>query len=75
MAESQKIQTTEYANQNDYYWAFTPVKVVIYQSIHSKLVGFLAHVHKFSRLLYKFEVWVSCEAVCNVFDQFFSLVF
>ena len=35
-------------NQNDYYWAFNPVKVVIYQSIHSSdLAGYLAHDQKF----------------------------
>ena len=39
------------------------------------LAGFLAHVQQFSRLLDKFEVWVSCEAVCDNFDQFFCLIF
>ena len=63
-------------NQNDFYRAFTPAKVVIYQSTHaSDLAGFLVHVQKISRLLNKFEVWVSCEAVCNIFDRFFSLIF
>ena len=39
-------------NQNDIYWAFAPVKVVIYQSMHaSDLAGFLEHVQKISRLL------------------------
>ena len=39
------------------------------------LAGFLAHVQQFSRLLDKFEVWVSCEALCDIFDQFFCLIF
>ena len=39
------------------------------------LAGFLAHVKQFSRLLDKFEVWVSCEAVWDIFDQFFCLIF
>ena len=33
------------------------------------LAGFLAHVQKFSRLLNKFEVWVACETVCDIFDH------
>ena len=33
------------------------------------LAGFLAHVQQFSSLLDKFEVWVSCEAVCDIFEQ------
>ena len=37
--------------------------------------GFLAHVQQFSYLLNKFEVWVSFEAVCNILDRFFSLIF
>ena len=37
--------------------------------------GFLEHVQQFSRLLEKFEVWVSCEAVSGIFDQFFLLDF
>ena len=63
-------------NQNDFYWAFTPAKVVIYKSIHaSNLAGFLARLQKlFPLLLNKFEVWVSCETVCDMFDQFFSLI-
>ena len=36
---------------------------------------FLAHVQQFSRLLDMFDVWVSCEAVCDIFDQFFWLIF
>ena len=28
-----------------------------------------------SRLLDKFEVWVSCEAACYMIDQFFCLIF
>ena len=35
------------------------------------LAGFLVHVQQFSRLLDKFEVCVSCEAVWEIFDQFF----
>ena len=31
------------------------------------LAGFLAHV-QFFRLLDKFEVWASCEAVCDIID-------
>ena len=55
---------------------FTPAKVLIYQSTHaSDLGGFLTHVQKFSRLLKKFEVCVSWEAVCNIFDRFFCLIF
>ena len=38
------------------------------------LAGFLVQVQQFSRLLGKFEVWVSYEAVCNIFDQFFCLI-
>ena len=32
----------------------------------------MGHVQQFSRLLFlnKFELWVSCEAVCDIFDQF-----
>ena len=37
------------------------------------LEGFLEHIQQFSRLLDKFEVWISCEAVCDIFDQFFYL--
>ena len=37
------------------------------------LAGFLAHVKKICRLLDKFEVWVSCEAHCDIFDRFFFL--
>ena len=49
---------------------------LFYQYIHaSDLVGFSAHVQKFSRLLNKFEVWVSCEAVCDIFNRFFCLIF
>ena len=63
-------------NQNEFYWTFTQAKVVIYQSIHaSGLAGFLTHVQQFSRLLDKFEVWVSCGAVCDIFDQLFCLIF
>ena len=63
-------------NQNGIYWTNTTVKVVIYQSINaSDLAGFMAHVQQFFRHLDKFEVWVSCEAVCNIFDQFFCLFF
>ena len=39
------------------------------------LAGILAHVQQLSRLLDKLEVWVSCEAVCDIFDQFFCLIF
>ena len=39
------------------------------------LAGFLAHVQQFSLLLDKFEVWVSCEAVCNIFYWFLCLIF
>ena len=39
------------------------------------LAGFLAHVRQFSRLLNKFEVWVACEALCDIFDQFFPFDF
>ena len=35
----------------------------------------MAHVQQFSYLLNKFEVWVSFEAVCNILDRFFSLIF
>ena len=35
----------------------------------------LAYVQQFSRLLDKFEVWISCEAVCDIFDQFSVLLF
>ena len=49
---------------------------VIYQSIHaSDLADFLTHVQNFSRLLNKYEVWVSCEVVCDIFDRFFRLPF
>ena len=42
MDESSKIQTTKFISQNDFFWAFTPRKVVIYQSIHlSELANFL----------------------------------
>ena len=34
------------------------------------LAGFLAHVKKFSRLLNKFEVWVSCEELSDIFIGF-----
>ena len=39
------------------------------------LAGFLVHVQQFSRLLDKFEVWVTCEAVWDIFSQFFCLIF
>ena len=54
-------------------WAFTPAKVVIYQSEHlSDLAGFDARSEIFPRrLLNKFEVWVSCEALCDIFYRFF----
>ena len=39
------------------------------------LASVLAHVQQFSRLLKKLEVWVSCEAVCDIFDQFYCLIF
>ena len=32
----QKIQTTEYINQNYFYWAFTPVKVSIYIRVYTR---------------------------------------
>ena len=38
------------------------------------LAGFLAHVQQFSRLLGKFKVWVSCEAVSDIFNYFFCLI-
>ena len=38
------------------------------------LAGFLVHFLQFPRLLDKFEVWVSCEAVLDIFDQFFCLI-
>ena len=34
----------------------------------------MAHVQQFSRLLDKFEGFF-CEAVCDIFDQFFCLIF
>ena len=37
--------------------------------------GFLVHAQQFSRLLDKFEVWVSCEAVWDIFNQFCCLIF
>ena len=65
-------------NQNDFNLAFTPAKVVLYKSVHSSYIiwrAFWAHVQQFPRLLDKFEVWVSCEAVCDIFNQFFCLIF
>ena len=53
---------------------FIEQNVVIYQSIHSKdLAG--SQVQKCSRLLNKFEVWVSCETFCDVFVSIFVWVF
>ena len=77
MAESSIKSTTEYMNQNDFYLAFTlAAKVVIYRSIYaSDLAGFSGHVQKISRVLNRFKVWVSYEAACDIFDQFFSLIF
>ena len=50
-----KSQITEYMNQNDFYWAFTLAKVVIYQHIHS--IYLIWRAFERSRLLDKFEVW------------------
>ena len=74
----QKIQTTTFTNQNNFNWAFTPAKIALCQSIQSSYWiwrAFWAHVQQFSRLLDKFEVWVSCEAVWDIFNQFFCLIF
>ena len=59
-----------------FFWALTPAKVVIYQSEHlSDLAGFDARSEIFPRrLLNKFEVWVSCEALCDIFGRFFCLI-
>ena len=58
------------------FWVFTPAKIIIYQSIHaSDLAGFSTRVRKISRLLNKFEVWVSCEAVCDIFGFVFLFDF
>ena len=49
MAESSINPNHWKYNQNDFYWAFTPAKVFIYQSIHSSdLGGILAHVQIFA---------------------------
>ena len=60
-------------NQNDFYGAFTPVPEYTLKLFN--LAVFLAHVQQFPRLLDKFEVWVSCEALCDFFDWFFCLIF
>ena len=57
---------------------FTPEKIDIYQSMHaSNLAAFWRQRwrQKCSRLSKKFEVWVSCEAVYNIFDRFCCLIF
>ena len=43
--------------------------------INFNLAGFLAYVQKFSRLLDKFEVSLSCEALCVIFLNGFSVWF
>ena len=59
------------------------IKMIFIELIYSSenwrlsecLAGFLVHVQKFSRVLNKLKVMVSSEAVCDIFDLFFSFIF
>ena len=67
-------------NQNDFYWALLQRKLSFILSEYTFklfiLVGFLVDVQQFSCILDKFEVWISYDqAVCNIFDQVFCLIF
>ena len=65
---------------NDFYWVLLQRKlslIRVYTQVNYLIWRVWAHVQQFYRLLDKFEVWISCwcEAVCNIFDQFFCLIY
>ena len=69
----------------NFFYIFTPAKVVIYQFINSSdLAGFCFLTHRFatrlrfrSSQLFNFEVCVSSvhATLCNDFIRFFCLIF
>ena len=79
MAESSKNSNHCLYQPKWFYKAFTPAKVVLYQSIQSSYLiwrAFWRTSSDFPAFCLKFEVWVSCEAVWEIFDQFcFSVWF
>ena len=72
-------QTTAYINQNDFYWAFTPAKFVLCQSIHARYLIWRAFWRTFSNFpaffLDKFEICVSCGSKLRHFWSVFLFDF
>ena len=69
----QLIQTTEYMNQHKFIELYILQRKLSFIKLCTQVN--LVDVQNVSSLLNKFEVWVSCEELCDVFVPLFLIYF